>query len=201
MNKLLLILLANIIGVAAFAQTDSVELETKPKRFIHQLEVGWMNYENEESGLLSDLTSSYVFSYAVQPEIAVGLGIGYERYMVFNAVPFFLQVKAKLINRDNHPFLYLRGGKTYMNDRSDRYREVNGGYTYSGGLGYQWKFETASLYLSLGYKSQLLKTVSDQNYYFYSFDALSSYYAPYPESRRKTDWKMQRVEFKIGVSF
>lgn len=200
MNKLLFVFLANLFALASFGQSDSVEIETKPKRFIHQLEAGWMNYENEESGLLSDLTSSYVFSYAVQPEISIGLGIGYERYMVFNAVPFFLQVRTKLVDRDNHPFLYLRGGKTYMNDRSDRYKEVNGGYAYAAGLGYQWKFEAASLSLNLGYKNQLLKTVSDQNYYYY-FDALSSYFAPYPDSRRKTDWKMQRVEFKIGVSF
>ncbi|MEQ8477133.1 hypothetical protein [Fulvivirga sp.] len=200
MSKLLFVFLANLFALASFGQSDSVEIETKPKRFIHQIEAGWMNYENEESGLLSDLTSSYVFSYAVQPEISVGLGIGYERYMVFNAVPFFLQVRTKLVDRDNHPFLYLRGGKTYMNDRSERYKEVNGGYAYAGGLGYQWKFEAASLSLSLGYKNQLLKTVSDQNYYYY-FDALSSYFAPYPDSRRKTDWKMQRVEFKIGISF
>lgn len=200
MNKLILILLANIIAVASSAQTDSVNLESKPKRFIHQLEAGWMNYENEESGLLSDLTSSYVFSYAIQPEIAVGLGIGYERFMVFNAVPIFLQVRTKLVNGDNHPFLYLRGGKTYMNDRGNKYKEVNGGYAYAGGLGYQWKFETASLSLSLGYKNQLLKTVNDQNYHYY-YDALSSFIAPYPDIRRKTDWKMQRVEFRIGVAF
>lgn len=189
-----------MIWAASYAQIDSVDLDARPKRFIHQLEAGWMNYENEESGLLSDLTSSYTFSYAIQPEIAIGLGIGYERYMVFNAVPIFLQVRTKLANRDNHPYLYIRGGKTYMNDRSNMYKEVDGGYTYSGGLGYQWKFETASLSLSLGYKNQLLKTVSDQHYYYY-YDALSSFMAPYPDMTRKTDWKMQRVEFKIGVSF
>lgn len=190
----------NAIGMSCFAQVDTLEVKPKPKRWIHQIEVGWMNYENDESGLLSDITSGYVFSYALQPRLHVGLGIGYERYMTFNAVPFFLQLRGVLSGNDNHPYLYIRGGKSYMTDRNDFYKEVDGGYTYSGGLGYQWKFERASLSLSLGYKNQALKTVNDQ-FYIYYYDIASSYFAPYPDFRRNTNWKLQRVEFKIGVSF
>jgi opacity protein-like surface antigen len=200
MNRLVLLLLVSAVSLESFAQADSVVQEPKAKRFIHQVEAGWMNYENDESGLLSDLTSSYTFSYALNDRLQVGLGLGYERYMVFNAMPIFLQLRGSLIERDNHPYLYLRGGKTYMTDRGDRYDEVDGGYAYSGGLGYQWKFEGASLSLSLGYKNQLLETVSDNNYYYF-YDMLNSFFAPYPDNRRKTDWKMQRVEFRIGVSF
>ncbi len=199
MNKLIFVLLANIIGGVSFAQTDSVKLETKSKKFTHQLEAGWMHYENEESGLLSDLTSSYIFSYAIHPKIDIGLGIGYERYMVFNAVPFFIQLRGRLISKDNHPYFYIRGGKSYMTDHSDWYKEVNGSYTYSGGLGYQWKLEKASLSLSIGYKTQMLETINNRfNYYYY--DVFSSF-APYPDTKSKINWKMQRVEFRIGVSF
>ena len=194
--------MTSLIGVGAWAQTntDSVMVEPKCKIFSHQFEAGWMNYTDIENSLIADLSASYVISYIVNPRLEVGIGSGYERYMNFNAVPLFLQVKGVLVDRKSSPYAYFRGGKSYMVERFGNYSDVDGGDNYSAGLGYQWKFEHASLSLSLGYKTQLLKTINDQFYYYLS-DASSSFFAPYPDSITKINWKMQRVEFRVGVSF
>ena len=187
----------------ASAQADTLEMEKKwHHNLSYQLAMGGLIEKNEPSGRTYTPTVAGTIYYRILNKIDLGIGIGYDEYHQFLAMPYFATIKYSLLNKANTPILYSKFGESLVNKKDHiRYSEVNGQQFVEFGAGYEWQLENVRLGLNLGWRRQYLKTSSSPfDVWYYTLDATNSYYA-FPSSQRNVTWELNRTVFNISLVF
>ncbi len=122
---------------------------------------------------------------------ALGLGAGIDDYFR-NSAPLFIDLRKKIFDRPNSPFLFADFGKTVVFDETESNMYMNSIYSgrryYDIGVGYQWAMEkNAGFNISVGYSQ---KNITQTTQYTYS--------DPNSEVMKYT---FRRLTLKAGLSF
>lgn len=184
------------------AQTDSTTLSRISiwQQIDYTIDFGLMTYEKGTGKKAYNATLSASVVYHLHQLIQPGLTIGYDEYNEFAGMPVLVTLNGDLKKSKNTPIYYFRAGYThFFLDQNSRYDEIQGGRLIELALGYAWTFDKVRLRLSTGWRRQLLKTEGWGYNYSFGGDALFSSFAP--PSYQKTDWRMDRVVFKVGLEF
>lgn len=182
----------------ALAQQDTVNHQFK-KGFAFEVNAGVMAHSPEVENAKFGLTTNHLAYYKFNRFLQVGLGVGFDDYVFFQAMPVSIYYRGEILKADSGPFYYLSGGYAHMWDRKNNDNdEIEGGRMYNIGAGYSWKLDKISISLSMAYKRQQATTTRTP--YNYSFDIAMSSYGGF-NYVEKTKWTLNRTEFKIGISF
>ncbi len=200
MNRTLryFLILFNLFVVSyALAQKDTVNYHFK-KGFAFEVNAGLMAHSSDVENAKFGLTTNHVAIYKFSRFLQIGLGVGFDDYDFFQAMPVSIYYRGELLEADSGPFYYLSGGYAHLWDRNNSGNdEIEGGKTFNVGAGYSWKLDKISICLTMSYKRQQATTTSTPyNYYLFDNSMPSSFY--YVET---TKWTLNRTEFKIGIGF
>ena len=112
-----------------------------------------------------------VNGYQFNRYVGAGLGLGVDHYDDYSALPLFLEAKGYLFDRKVTPFYFVDLGYAFAwknGNIGNNYQnfEVDGGFGWQLGLGYQFNFEQGGMVLKFGYKNQSVHdSYSYPNYY------------------------------------
>jgi hypothetical protein len=137
---------------------------------------------------------------------SLGIGAGIDYYYL-KTIPLFADVRKDIFAKKKTPFVYFDMGtdlpwnKTETEDAWQKSQYKNGLF-YDFGIGYKWLLkERLGLNFSLGYSQKKLRETRETIYWMWrDFPP----YGPSTESGKDTtDYKysLQRISFKIGLSF
>ena len=133
-------------------------------------------------------------TYWLEQFLQIGLGMGYDQYDDFRALPLYLYYKGELTNQWSGPFYYGAVGHGFMWERgnsTDEYSDVTGGLHLRAGMGYRWRLDAVQLQLSMGWKHQKV----DAEYSNSTFWWIGN------ENKLTLARKMNRVELMLGIIF
>lgn len=147
-----------------FSNRHLIKSEIDPGLY-HQLFAGLSIGEDEFNGSLGIING-----YRINKNLAIGLGLNYDRYDQISTLPIYLQPKWYVRNEKSSLYYFIDLGYSigWENDEStamNENREVKGGLMGQAGVGYQVNFSKSALHFTLGYKLQ--KAVIRNEYYDY----------------------------------
>ncbi|GEM_PF-2272383 len=150
----------------------------------------------------SNLSASLVNGYKFHKHLHTGLGVNYDRYDRFSAIPIYAEAKGFVKEGKFVPFYFghIGYGFTVEDSRDEYYNESfesTGGLYWKIGLGYQVNFYKTALALSIGYGNQNSTSEYLSNYYYPSY---SSYW-PGPPTEVSEKRSLRRVDVKINLLF
>lgn len=146
-----------------FENNLNVQPGLQTKSFFHEIRGGLLFGEENVSGTIHTING-----YQFNRYLGTGLGLGVNKYGNYITMPIYASVKGFLFDKVISPFYFGDIGygfawKTNKNDNVFELDNVQGGYYWQLGLGYQFNFYNSSLVLALGYSNQDSK--ADYIYY------------------------------------
>ncbi len=176
------------LNIAERLIIDSLHHLPVSAHFYHRFQVGLLiGQDNNFGESITNLSFDYTLFRRLNRNSHLGLGVSSDYYTDFQLFPIFLEYRKDLGKTPSRLFFYLKAGHALARERDitgDFYSRVKGNKMTGWGIGYQWALRRNNLTLSIGSKRQDLKTSVQQ----VSFE-------------RTTDWKLRRVEFKLGLTF
>ena len=135
----------------------------KTESFFHEIRAGLLIGDENTSGSLQTING-----YQFNKYLGTGLGIGVNKYGNYLTLPIYATVKGYLFDKKVSPFYFADIGYGFAwksNNNEDMFEltDVQGGYYWQLGLGYQVNFYNSSLVFTLGYINQDSK--ADYIYY------------------------------------
>lgn len=183
-----------LLPIVVMGQADSLQTVKAPRIGVDfQLGVNSKKNEADKNEYLPTIGAlvAYRWKNILQP----GVGLAYDYYEPFSALPVMLSITGELSQRHLRPFYYLQGGRSIMLAHDDdRFRQSDSGVVLAAGFGYRYHSDNLSLGLSFGWKRQVVTTY-DQYYDYWYYSRI----APQDGNYRKTTWDLQRLEFKLWV--
>jgi hypothetical protein len=173
---------------SAIAQQDTV-IYNQERGFSFGFNVGLMTHSPDGDNAKYGLTVNHITTYKFGRFLQIGLGIGFDDYDYFQALPITLHYSGELLKSESGPFYFVSGGYAHMWEIESYSNDViEGGMVFNAGGGYSWKVNKVKISVYLAYKRQELKSNSTPYYAWYSY-------------KETTQWTLNRTEFKVGISF
>ena len=173
---------------SAVALVDSLNRVLSESRLYHQLRLGIISGNDDVSGSsFSNLSFDYTYFYKTRKQLHLGLGLGFDQYPVFEALPFSFELRKDLTNTPSPFYVYGKVGHALAQIRNDfigAESQAKGGTLWAVGLGYQWTLGRSAILLSAGYRTQQLQSVWTAG-----------------DFRSVTEWNLNRLDFKVGFIF
>lgn len=189
MNRVFLILILLLISLFAVGQTDSAFSE--PSYFISLHAGGLLGKKGKGSSLTSALLQGVRYK-----RFALGVGIGYDAYAEYRAIPVFGSLGCDLVSfRTNKVFVQIDGGYSKAwNPLADKtffsYAQEAGTYFHPL-AGYRIHKGKMSVYFTAGYKFQRITFQQTPNWLEWRRSG----------SRVTIQHDIQRLSVQIGLGF
>ena len=155
-NRILFVLTILGLSFSAEAQSDSFAL--RPRYFLSVHSGGLVGKKGDGSFLTSSLIQGVRFD-----RLAVGLGIGYDAYVDWRVIPVFMNLNYDLGRSPggNSLFIQFNGGVSkawnpWLSEVETVYNE-EANININPMVGYRIIADKSSLYISIGYKSQVIE--------------------------------------------
>ena len=170
-------------------KADSLNRVLRERKLIHQFRLGVIHgneNENFESAV-ANVSFDYTLYYPLIANWSIGAGVGYDLYSTFQAMPIAIELRKNWGFGPSPFFTYFRAGMARAGFRSDIIgfsASVKGQEMLAYGIGKEWHLGSNAIQLSLGFRTQSLQTSWGSG-----------------EFRSTTDWNLNRLDIKVGLSF
>jgi hypothetical protein len=161
---------------------------------ITEVYTGFPTGESTASGIIFGVQT--INGYLFNPNISLGLGVGFHAYNKRSYLPLFLDLRTYFTPGAVTPFINLAGGYALSLNAHDGAITNKGGMILNPGFGV--KFMVApklALDFSFGYMHQEYTVTYDYSYYGYSYN-----YYYFPETYTYKS-KLDFVTFKFGLTY
>ncbi len=159
------------------------------------------------SGINGEESATYSFTTThgvrLGNRLSVGVGLGFDSYWGWKAMPVFGSLSYDLLGKKNRLFVQLNYGKSWVKKAESQYEygttTYNGGGMINPSLGYKIVYHDLRLYILAGFKMQKVNMYTEYpGYYSYANRLI----APTPNSSySNTELSMNRAYFSIGFGW
>ncbi|MGZ5222212.1 MAG: hypothetical protein ACXWC7_19150 [Chitinophagaceae bacterium] len=179
--KLKILFTSVLVGCFLFSNAQSSRI-----RYHGMVQAGLIHGVQEPAFLIQTIQGVQYKTWSV------GLGAGLDAYYRQSA-PLFIDLRKKILNKPNTPFLFADLGGNIPFDKSEKdiYLKTtySGGKYYDIGVGYQWAMEKNTAFnLSIGYSHKYINSIS---YYGYIDEPI----------KEEMNYTLRRLSLKAGLSF